>query len=75
VKDILSDLENAIESLDNLKINDEEQKKISLDLEQLILTVNCDNCGKDVPLDETMVETSEEDFLLFLCNDCSVIRK
>lgn len=27
VKDILSDLENAIESLDNLKINDEEQRK------------------------------------------------
>jgi len=74
VKDILSDLENAIESLDNLKINDEEQKKISLDLEQIIITENCDNCGKEVSFDETIIESSE-DGLLFFCNNCYVTRE
>lgn len=70
VREILSELENAIESLNSLSINDDEQKKISSNLEQIItFEVDCEKCHKTFQDDEIDLLFIEDE-LVFLCKTC-----
>ncbi|AIQ10759.1 HEPN domain-containing protein [Paenibacillus durus] len=67
--EILSDIENAIESLDDMKLNIDEQEKISSNLDQIQLTLDCDKCGRTISFDEANF-SYEDNELLFKCVEC-----
>lgn len=72
---ILVDLENAIESLDTLEINDDEQKKITSDFghainEEKLFT--CDACNNSFPRDKiNFINDRFGVHILDFCIDCA----